>query len=135
MRENTDSITEYDPTATPAVMIEDLQRVQRENPEKFISRNFYRLHGVYSQRTWEVCFGTFLEFRRQAGLELSRQDAKRSKRIEACRQVGIVGSVIDKLRWNNVEVINLLGLDSYNRIFYALQAEQDHYFEQANPQE
>jgi hypothetical protein len=135
MSASTDSITEYDPSATPEQLVEDLQRVQRENPEKFISSNFYRLHGAYSRKTWDVVFGTFMEFRRQAGMELGRQKAQRAMRVEACRQVGILGQHIDCLLLNHASVINLLGMDAYERIFRALQAEQDHYFEQANPQE
>ena len=76
-----ESAKKYDPTATPEQLVADLRRVQEENPEKFISRNFYRIHGVYSEKTWDCIFGTFLEFRRQAGLELSRNQHQLERHI------------------------------------------------------
>jgi hypothetical protein len=62
----------FDAKATEEDCLNDLRRVQMENEDKFITRNFYRVHGEYSDRTWNRYFGTFLEFRRQAGLEISR---------------------------------------------------------------
>lgn len=62
----------FDPNATADDCIVDLRKVQAQYPLKFITRNFYRHHGQYSDATWGQYFGVFLEFRRQAGLELSR---------------------------------------------------------------
>lgn len=59
--------------ATKEECIEDLRSLQKENEDKFISRNFYRSNGKYADSAWNCHFGTFKEFRRQAGLELSRQ--------------------------------------------------------------
>lgn len=53
--------------------IADLRQLQIEHEDKFISRNFYRSKGSYSDSAWNCHFGTFKEFRRQAGLELTRQ--------------------------------------------------------------
>lgn len=58
---------------TKEEVIDDLRELQKEFEDKFISRNFYRSHGSYSDSAWNMHFGTFKEFRRQAGLELSRQ--------------------------------------------------------------
>ena len=71
----------YDPTATTEDLIKDLRRVQQEHPDKFISRNFYRIHGRYSEKTWDSVFGTFQEFKRQAGLELSRNQQQLERHI------------------------------------------------------
>lgn len=62
----------YDPEATAADCLDDLRRVQAESPEAHITRRMYRDSGRYSDSTWDQHFGTFLEFRKQAGLELSR---------------------------------------------------------------
>jgi hypothetical protein len=62
----------FDENASSESCIEDLRELQKQNPLKFITRNFYRINGTYSDATWNRHFGTFLEFRRQAGLELSR---------------------------------------------------------------
>lgn len=57
-------------------LIDDLLRVQEENPDKVISRDFYREHGLHCDYHWRNKFGTFVEFRRQAGLGESREEAK-----------------------------------------------------------
>lgn len=71
----------FDSKATKEDCINDLRRVQEENPTQTISRNFYREHGKYSDSVWNSKFGTFLEFRRHAGLELSRHQHKLEKDI------------------------------------------------------
>lgn len=62
----------FDGSASKDDCIEDLRQLQEYNPFKHITRNFYRINGKYSDSTWNRFFGTFLEFRRQSGLELSR---------------------------------------------------------------
>jgi predicted phosphodiesterase len=62
----------YDPDASTEDLIGDLRGLQELNPTKYITRTFYRKEGKYSEKTWNARFGTFLEFRRQAGLELHR---------------------------------------------------------------
>ena len=62
----------FNPNATKENCIDDLRRVQNEYEAKHIGRNFYRMNGKYSDSTWHQHFGTFLEFRKQAGLELLR---------------------------------------------------------------
>lgn len=76
-----ESTKKFDPTATTEDLISDLRRVQAEHPEKFISRNFYRVHGKYSEKTWDCVFGTFQEFKRQSGLELSRNQQQLERHI------------------------------------------------------
>lgn len=71
----------YDPKATSEELIGDLRDVKEKNPFKYITRDFYRIHGKYSDRTWSNKFGTFQEFRRKAGLELHRGAQKIEKQI------------------------------------------------------
>ena len=47
--------------------VNNLRAIAKANPANDISRNFYRVHGLYSESTWNVYFGTFAEFKRQAG--------------------------------------------------------------------
>lgn len=68
-------------TATKDDCIEDLRRIQEEHENSFISRNFYRVYGKYSDSTWNQYFGTFAQFRRSAGLELSRSQQHLEKKI------------------------------------------------------
>ena len=66
---------------TKEEVIADLRSVQEEYPDKYISRNFYRTYGKYSDSAWDCHFGTFKEFRRQAGLELTRHQHKIEQNI------------------------------------------------------
>ena len=61
--------------------INDLRSVQKDSPDTNITRNHYREHGKYSDSTWNLHFGTFQEFRRQAGLELTRHQHKLEREI------------------------------------------------------
>lgn len=71
----------YHKNATPEECINDLRRVQQKSPDKFITRIKYRNMGRYSDRTWNRFFGSFLEFRKQAGLELTRGQQKMEREI------------------------------------------------------
>lgn len=71
----------FDPNATGDTCIADLRRVQELFPLKHITRNFYRNNGKYSDATYSQFFGNFLEFRRQAGLELSRNQHSLERKI------------------------------------------------------
>lgn len=71
----------FDPNATAEDCIDDLRRLQGKFPLKHITRNFYRINGNYSDSTWNAHFGTFLEFRRQAKLELSRTQHNLERQI------------------------------------------------------
>lgn len=71
----------FDPNATLEDCISDIRALQSANPLKHISRNFYRINGKYSDATWGQFVGTFLEFRRQAGLELTRNQHALERKI------------------------------------------------------
>ncbi|MCK5345172.1 MAG: metallophosphoesterase, partial [Candidatus Heimdallarchaeota archaeon] len=71
----------FDITATKDQCIDDLRKVQKDRQLEFITRTIYRNEGKYSDTTWNRYFGTFQEFRRQAGLELSRQQSQLEKHI------------------------------------------------------
>lgn len=52
--------------------IKELRKIAEANPEQVITRNFFRNHSKISEATWNRYFGTFHEFKRQAGIILSR---------------------------------------------------------------
>ena len=81
----------YDPDATPEDCIENLRAVQKADPDAFITMNWYRLHGKYSDATWIRHFGSFLEFRRQAKLELNRHQHKVQREVAKHASLDIVG--------------------------------------------
>jgi predicted phosphodiesterase len=68
-------------------MIEDLRRVQAIDLDKFVTRNYYRVEGSFSEAAYCNRFGTFHEFRREAGLEMSRgaQRIERAVALHASR--------------------------------------------------
>lgn len=61
--------------------IAELQRVQSLDSEKFITRNHFRNNSNISDATWNRYFGTFMEFKRQAGLVLTRQQGTLERNI------------------------------------------------------
>jgi hypothetical protein len=71
----------YDAEASAEEMIENLRQVQKDSPDRYITRTFYRKVGTYSEKTWTARFGTFHEFRRQAGLEVNRGANRMEKNI------------------------------------------------------
>lgn len=86
----------FDPNATEDDCLKDLRRVQEKNPDKYITRNFYRVYGNYSDSTWNRHVGTFHEFRRQAGLELSRHQHKLEKQVALHRAYDVYTEFQDK---------------------------------------
>jgi hypothetical protein len=71
----------FDSDATQDSCVFDLRKLQNLHPAKSITRNFYRVNGKYSDSTWNQFFGTFLEFKRQAGLELTRNQHSLERKI------------------------------------------------------
>jgi hypothetical protein len=65
----------------PAECIEELQRVAKLDPDRVVSRNYFRVHSAISESTWNRYFGTFEEFKKQAGIKLSRQQHAHERAI------------------------------------------------------
>jgi hypothetical protein len=61
--------------------IEELRRIQSENPSKSVTRNYFRAHSRISEAAWIRHFGVFSEFKRQAGLEPTRQQQALDRHI------------------------------------------------------
>ena len=86
----------FHPEWTPEDCIAELVRVAKIDPHKMISRNYFRNYSDISEATWNRYFGTFLEFKRQADIILSRH----AHRLE--RSIAKHASV-DKMRLVNIE--------------------------------
>jgi hypothetical protein len=75
--------------------IDELRRFAEANPEQVISRNWFRNNSQISESTWNRFFGTFHEFKRQAGIVLSRyqhrmeMDIARHASVDNFRQMTI----------------------------------------------
>lgn len=61
--------------------INELRRVASLDEDKVISRNYFRVHAICAESNWNAHFGTFEEFKRQAGLKLSRQQHQLERHI------------------------------------------------------
>jgi len=53
---------------TEEEMIQEIQRIAGENPERTISRDFFRTHSEIPEREWARVFATFPQYKRSAGL-------------------------------------------------------------------
>lgn len=62
----------FRPEWTQEDCIAELQRIAKIDEDKVITRNYFRVHSDISESTWSRYYGTFLEFKRQAGIILSR---------------------------------------------------------------
>lgn len=58
-----------------------LRALAKDHPDMFISRNWFRTHSNISESTWNRHFGTFQEYKRSAGLVLSRHAGRVEKQI------------------------------------------------------
>lgn len=76
-----EDLTKITEAWTAEQCIEELRRIAMANPEKSITRNFFRINGAIAESVWNVHFGTFHEFKRQADLELSRQQHQLERHI------------------------------------------------------
>lgn len=61
--------------------LNELRRIAEIDPDKVITRNFFRVRSDISEATWNRYFGTFAEFKRQAGITLSRHAHRLEKDI------------------------------------------------------
>jgi len=61
--------------------IDELRRLAEMDTTKFLSRNYVRNTANMSESTWNRYFGTFEEFKRQAGIKLTRQQHNMEKSI------------------------------------------------------
>lgn len=68
LSENKKKITK----ATSAECIEILRNMAEADPEKIITRNHFRNSSPLAESAWSKHFGTFEEFKRQAGVKLTR---------------------------------------------------------------
>jgi hypothetical protein len=77
MSENVSRITE----ATAEECIEALRTFALLNPERQVTRDKFRREGPLAESAWNQHFGSFHEFRRQAQLELSRQQHQHERNL------------------------------------------------------
>lgn len=79
---------------TPEDCLVYLREFAEARPEQVISRNFFRNHAEISEATWNRYFGTFLEFKRQAGVILARhahrleRDIAKHASVDGMRALG-----------------------------------------------
>lgn len=79
-----------------AACIAELKRIAEAEPERVVTRNYFRNHAQCSEATWNRYFGTFTEFKSAAGITLSR--GARRLELEIARHASI-----DKRREMNAE--------------------------------
>lgn len=56
--------------------VAELKKIAEAHPEKIISRNFFRNNSRFAESAWSKHFGTFEEFKRQAGIIIPRHARK-----------------------------------------------------------
>lgn len=71
----------FHPEWTKDDCVAELQRVAQLDLDRVVSRNYFRVHSRISEATWNRYFGTFEEFKRQAGIKLSRHQHNLERQI------------------------------------------------------
>lgn len=78
--------------------LKHLREIAEENPDRRVTRNFFRVHSDISEATWNRYFGTFAEFKKQAGIVLSRHAQRLEKSIAKHASVDVLRQMnVDKL--------------------------------------
>lgn len=79
----------------------ELRRVAEKDTELVVTRNYFRNHSEISESTWNRFFGTFEEFKRQAGIMLSRQQHQLEREIAKHASVDHYRQLnVDRQDWN-----------------------------------
>lgn len=76
--------------------INELRRIAEIDPDQVVTRNYFRCHSTISESTWNRFFGTFEEFKRQAGLKLSRQQHAHERAIAKHASVDHYRALIER---------------------------------------
>lgn len=80
--------------------IEELRRIALIDTDQVITRNYFRTHATCSESTWNRYFGTFQEFKRQAGIILSRHAHRLERSIAKHASVDIQRQMnVEKAQW------------------------------------
>ncbi len=83
----------------PEDCVSELRGLAEEYPDKVISRNFCRVNSRMSESTWNRYFGTFTEFKRQAGITLTRQQHKKERDIAKHASVDHYRELDERQNW------------------------------------
>ena len=84
--------------------IKELRRIAEIDVEQIVSRNFFRNHSQISESTWNRYFGTFDEYKRQAGLKLSRQQHAHERNIAKHVSVDHYRVLNERQDWGSVYI-------------------------------
>lgn len=79
----------FSTTVTKDDLLDDLRRLQAEAPFSNITRDYYRSHSALSEKQWTRVFGNFQEFKRQAGLEPTR-DQNLTNHLRVAKNASLV---------------------------------------------
>lgn len=60
---------------------EDIRALALANPEKVMTRNYYRVNGKYAESVWSAYWGSWQETKSQCGITLTRQQKQLERQI------------------------------------------------------
>jgi hypothetical protein len=83
----------------PEDCINELRRLAEENKNKVLTRNYVRVNSNMSESTWNRYFGAFEEFKRQAGIKLTRQQHAHERAIAKHASIDHYRNLNDRHDW------------------------------------
>ena len=84
---------------SPEDCINELRRLAEENENRVLTRNYVRVNSDMSESTWNRYFGAFEEFKRQAGVKLTRQQHAKERAIAKHASVDHYRNLNDRHEW------------------------------------
>ena len=79
-----------------------IRKFAEANPDQIISRNYFRVNSPLAESAWNRHFGTFEEFKRQAGIKLTRHARKMEMDIAKHASIDNYRAMNDqKMDWGN----------------------------------
>lgn len=92
----------FRPDWGPKECIAELRRIAELDETKVVTRNYFRNHARCSESTWNQFFGTFLEFKRQANITLSRHAHQHERHIaKHASKDAMRAMMADKTGWED----------------------------------
>ena len=85
----------------PEECVNELQRLANAEPGKVLTRNYVRVNSNMSESTWNRYFGTFEEFKRQAGIKLTRQQHAVERTVAKHASIDHYKELDERHDWGN----------------------------------
>src|SRR5208337_1749524 len=116
-------------TATREQLLTDVRRIHKVFPDAVITRDFYRQHGGFLERTWSLYWPKFSDMVREAGCEPAKPVIEVVKDIPVADKLDFELKKIDAKKDDSKKLLGeaakrIKALEEQNAAFLGLQGQQ-----------